>query len=277
MRFFKRLLNFYINSSVHVALAVFSLVWITLIEFDIAYDNNILYFVFYASITGYNFVKYFSLAKFHHRRLAIWLKWIQVLSFVCFCLTCYYAFQLHTQTLSWIAAFGLLTFFYAMPFLPKRSSFDTHQNLRSIGGIKVYIIALSWMGVTVFLPLINNTYAMDADVILVASQRFLFVLVLMLPFEIRDLQYDSLKLGTIPQKIGLKKTKLLGVSILVLMLVLEFFKDVTSVRQIVIFLIVLVITFVFLVFSEKHQKHYYSAFWVEGIPILWLVLLLLFI
>ena len=65
MRFLKQVLDFYINSSIHVSLAVLSLSWITLIEFDISYDINVLFFIFYASITGYNFVKYFGIAKHH--------------------------------------------------------------------------------------------------------------------------------------------------------------------------------------------------------------------
>lgn len=276
MKVFNNVFNFYINSSIHVALSVFSLAWITLIEFDVPYDKMVLYFVFYASITGYNFVKYFSIAKFHHRRLAIWLKWIQIMSAVCFCLMCYYVFQLHTKTLLWIAVFGFATFFYAMPVLPKKINLDGDQNLRNISGLKVYIIAFSWMGVTVFLPILNNNYAIDIDVILVALQRFLFVLVLMLPFEIRDLKYDSLELGTIPQKIGIKKTKILGILMLVLMLVLEFFKVQIGVSQIIVLLIIITATFLFLVFSKKEQGIYYSSFWVEGIPILWLVLLLFF-
>ena len=48
MRFIKQVFDFYINSSIHVALAVFSLAWITLLEFDLAYDESVLYFVFYA-------------------------------------------------------------------------------------------------------------------------------------------------------------------------------------------------------------------------------------
>lgn len=275
MKVMKKLLDFYLNSSIHVALAVYALARITLVEFSIPYDETILYFIFYASITGYNFVKYFGIAKFHHRRLAMWLKWIQVLSFVCFCLMCYYAYQLQVKTLFWIAAFGVVTFFYAMPFFPKSLYGDSQQNLRSIGGLKVYIIALSWTGVTVFLPLINNNFFINTDVVLLALQRFLFVMVLMLPFEIRDLQYDSLKLLTIPQKIGVKKTKILGVLMLLLMLVLEFFKNKMPLAQTIALLIVLAVTFVFLVFSEKNQPSYYSAFWVEGIPILWLILALL--
>ena len=76
------------NSSIHVALAVYAMTWITLLSFDLAYDENALYFVFYATITAYNFVKYFGLAKFHHRRLASWLKAIQVFSAIAFILMC---------------------------------------------------------------------------------------------------------------------------------------------------------------------------------------------
>jgi len=36
---------------------VFSLSWITLNAFDILYDEALLSFIFYATITGYNFVK----------------------------------------------------------------------------------------------------------------------------------------------------------------------------------------------------------------------------
>ena len=135
----KQLFNFYINSSIHVALSVFSLTWITLIENDLLYDENVLYFVFYATITGYNFVKYFGVAKFHHRSLANWLKAIQIFSFFCFVLMCYYAFQLEKNTLTCIAIFGIITFFYAIPFLPKRLFLDKQHNLRSIGGLKIYL------------------------------------------------------------------------------------------------------------------------------------------
>ncbi|WNH08110.1 hypothetical protein [Thalassobellus suaedae] len=221
MSVLKKLLNFYINSSIHVALSVYSLTWLTLIEFDISYDEHVLYFIFYATITGYNFVKYFGIAKFHHRSLTNWLKSIQLFSFFCFLLMCYYGLQLNKITLFYIAIFGIVTFLYAIPFLPKRLFLDSQHNLRSIGGLKIYLIGLVWSGVTVFLPLINNDYFINADVILTGVQRYIFIIVLMLPFEIRDLRYDSLKLSTVPQKIGVKQTKAIGV---ILLLVFFFFR-----------------------------------------------------
>jgi hypothetical protein len=275
MHVLKTIFNFYINSSIHVALAVYALSWMTLLQFDIPYDKNVLYFIFFASITGYNFVKYFGLAKFHHRSLAKWLKTIQVFSGICFLIMMYYAIKLETKTLICISVFGLATFLYAIPMLPQNIFLDQQKNLRSIGGLKIYIIAIVWTGVTVFLPLINNEYLITDDIIITALQRFLFVLVLMLPFEIRDLNYDSLKLATIPQKIGVKLTKTVGLFLLFIFLILDYFKDDISSNALMVTIGITLLTVMFIVFSKKNQNVYYSAFWVESIPMIWLLLLLM--
>lgn len=270
MVFLKKLFNFYLNSSTHVALSVYALTWITLLTLDLPYSESVLYFVFYASITGYNFVKYFGIAKFHHRQLANWLKLIQIVSFICFILMCYYAYQLTLNALVFIGCFALLTLLYAIPFHPKQ-----FYTLRSVSGLKVYVIALVWAGITVFVPLINADYNLNTDIFLLAFQRFLYVIVLMLPFEIRDLKFDNLKLSTIPQKIGIKKSKALGVLLLILFCLLEFLKNETAVNTIAITFLVSIITGIFVCFSKIKQQKYYSAFFVEGLPIIWLIVILI--
>ena len=59
MSFLKRLLDFYIKSSIHVGVAVFSLVYVT--AFSDYLSKNIAYpsCVFFGTIIGYNFLKYF--------------------------------------------------------------------------------------------------------------------------------------------------------------------------------------------------------------------------
>ncbi|MBU3821197.1 hypothetical protein KO566_03920 [Flavobacteriaceae bacterium XHP0103] len=274
MKLLKQLFDFYINSSIHVALSVFSLTWITLIEFKLPFDVALLWFVFFATITGYNFVKYFGVAKFHHRRLTSRLKAIQVFSFFSFLFLCYYALQLETKSLVFVALLGLVTFFYAIPFLPRHFFVDNQQNLRSISGLKVYLIALIWSGVTVFLPIVNDSVEIDSDIILTGIQRFVFIVVLMLPFEIRDLQYDNLKLGTIPQKIGITNTKIMGCVLLLCFVIMEFFKinPTTLFKEVTV--LIAIIALLFLVFSKKIQWKYYSSFLVEGLTILWLVILM---
>ena len=275
MQVLKRIFHFYLNSSIHVAFAASAMAWVTLIELNLSYDKYLLSFIFFATITGYNFVKYFGVAKFHHRSLAGWLKVIQVFSFVSFLAMCYFAFYLDINTLTLIGILGVVTFFYAVPvMIPKHYLFDSHKNLRQIGGLKVYVIALVWTFSTVFLPIVNNAVSIDTDIVIIGIQRFCFVLVIMLPFEIRDLNYDSLKLATIPQKIGIKKTKIIGVLLLVVVLVLEFVTDELSVNNKISTLIIGFITLLFLLFSNKNQSQYYSAFWVESLPMIWLGVLL---
>lgn len=276
MALLKQIFNFYIDSSIHVALAVFALSWVTLLEFGIPYDEAVLYFIFFASITGYNFVKYFGLARFHHRSLTNWLKLIQVFSLMCFIGMCYFALKLELISLVVILGFGVVTFLYAIPFLPNKILYDKHKNLRNVSGLKVYIIALVWAGVTVVLPLLNNHVPLDTNVVVSGFQRFVFVTVLMFPFEIRDLNYDSLKLATIPQQIGIKNTKMVGVLLLMLFFLLEFLKPQLNVEHTVSLLITMFVTLMFLIFANRNQGRYYSSFWVEGIPLVWLLLLLVF-
>lgn len=272
MKALKRVFDFYINGSIHVALAVVSMTWITYLKFSLPVDFNLLLFVFFASITGYNFVKFFGIAKFHYRSLATWLQVIQVFSLICFLLLLYFASKLPLKILVYIAIFGCVTFLYAVPFLPKDLFRDKQQNLRSIGGLKIYVIATVWAGVTLILPLINYDHQIDMDVWLTAFQRFILIIALMLPFEIRDLQYDSLKLSTIPQKIGIRNTKIIGIVLMVIFFLIEFLKDTLRSNEILISLIIMVLVMLLLIFSKKDQAMYYSSFWVESVPMIWLLL-----
>lgn len=275
MKVLKQLFDFYLNSSIHVALAVCCLTYITIINFNLPKDNNLLFFIFFATITGYNFVKYFGMAKFHHRRLSTGLKLIQVFSLFCFIVLAYFLFQLKERTIIYLGGLGVITFFYAIPFLPKRIFALGSKNLRAIAGLKIYIIAFVWAVTIVIIPLINADHNIDHDQFLLAIQIFLYVLVAVLPFEIRDIQYDSLKLVTIPQRIGIKRTKVIGALLLIPFCLIEFLKDDIGYQNILITAIIAVITLFFLLMSKVTQSQYYTSFFVEGIPMIWLILILL--
>lgn len=276
MRILKNVFDFYLNSSIHVALTAFSLGWLTLIEYQVPFDAALLYFIFFATIVGYNFVKFFGLAKFHHRSLSKGLKIIQIVSVCCTLLMVYYALQLETETMMYLGVFAGITFLYAIPFLPKKVFMDKQKNLRNISGVKVYVIALVWAGVTVVIPLVNADQLLNTTVIWASLQRFVLILALMLPFEIRDMQFDSIKLATIPQKIGIRNTKIIGVLLACIFFGLEFFMPEKSTNNLLIQFLIAVLVICSVVFAKKNQSKYYSGFWVEGVPILWLVLTLLF-
>ncbi|HER39826.1 MAG TPA: hypothetical protein ENO10_01225, partial [Salinimicrobium catena] len=254
MKKVKTFFEFYINSSIHVALAVVSLCVVTFLEYEIPIDLNLLGFVFFGAVTGYNFVKYAPIAKLHHRSLAKRLKFIQFFSFCCFVLLLWFTFQVDLEIVIWAAFFGLLTLFYAMPVFSKR------RNLRSISGVKVFIISLVWAGVTVILPVLSGKVEMDQNVPVDFLQRFLFVLVLILPFEIRDLKYDLEQLGTIPQKVGVTYTKILGLVLLAVILLLEFLKAPFSGNSFGALLVTAMVTGVLVWMARERQSKYFASF-----------------
>lgn len=262
MNLSSRIFSFYINSSIHVALSVVALTYITVLEYDLPVNWELLAFVFLGALTGYNFVKYSKIAGLHHRDLAQSLKTIQIFSAICLLFFIYFAFKLPFNVLLLAACFGLPTFFYAIPFV-------RHKNLRSLGGVKVFIVALVWAGVTVIVPVVNSGNPVSADVLLTFFQRMLIVIVLMFPFEIRDVPYDALNLKTLPQQIGVSNTKFLGEGILLLCLVLEFFKETAQLAYVMSILVFSLLLGGVLIASKTQQKQYFSSFWVESLPIVW--------
>ena len=269
MSFLKLLLNFYINSSIHVALAVYSLVRVTEIYFDLPYNENLNYFIFFATITAYNFIKYAGVAKIYHMSLTKSMRLIQIFSFICFCLLCYYAWLLPFETLVFFLPFGLLTGLYIIPFLG-----GFQKNLRKISYLKIFVVAGVWAGVTAVIPLIAVENEIDSNLVLIFAQRMLFALALILPFEIRDMQLDFEDVKTLPQKIGVEQTKKVGLALLLFALTIEFLITDSSMNR-NIFLAVCFVLLLFLMRSKKTQSKYYSAFWVESLPILWWLSLLI--
>ena len=264
MNALKRIFEFYINSSIHVALAVVSLVAITVLEFNLQLPNAYWYFVFFGTVTGYNFVKYAPIAGLHHRSLAKSLKIIQVFSFICFGALLYFSYPLSVETLIVTGFFGALTVLYAIPFAKKKS-------LRTIKGLKIFVVAIVWAGFTVLVPILASNTSLTGDVFITFLQRFFLVIVFTIPFEIRDLPYDDSILGTLPQKLGVLGTNTLVAVLATIAFIVEGFKkDISLLHAISLLFICLQAAFA-VFFAKKEQSKYYASFWVEALPILWLV------
>ncbi len=268
MNVFNKIIDFYINASIHVAFAVYAFLRITELYLEIPYQKNLNYFIFFGTITGYNFVKFAGVAKLHHRSLTRNLKIIQIFSFFCFLAMCFYAFSLPINTLLLATPFTFLTILYAVPFL---SGFE--KNLRNIWYLKIIIVALVWAAFSVIIPVFEATKSFSYEAILLFIQRFFILIVLILPFEIRDLQFDAISLQTIPRKIGIPKTKRLGLILMLFSLLISYALSVNFETKNA-FMIFFFLVIVMLMRAKVNQSKYYSAFWVESLPIIWWLLLL---
>lgn len=266
MKFLTQLFHFYLNSSIHVALSTLAFTVLTMLNFELKLDGMLLALIFTATITGYNFVKYAEIAGLHHRSLTKNLRQLQVFSLVVFIIMIALLFSISVFELLVLSSITLLTIFYAIPFLPQV------KNLRQVKSLKVFVIALVWTLTTVVLPLINTDITI-LKILLYSLSRLIWVLLLLIPFEIRDIPYDDLNLKTIPQLFGIKTTKYIGVILVLINYLFSIYFDLSpSLISLSLFSLSLL---VFIIFSKEKQSYLYAAFWVESLPIFWLILVLL--
>lgn len=263
----RNIFNFYISSSLHVAIAVVCLSAVSLLNFGINLRLSPLVFVFLGTITSYNFVKYAGVAKFQHTSLPKNLRAIQIFSFLAFLGLIISIFYQPLEILVVATVAGGLTLLYALPV------FSEHRNLRAIPGLKIYIIGLVVSIVTVILPLVLYENLLQLDIIIETIQRFFIVIALVLPFEIRDLKFDRAQLVTIPQKMGISGAKKIGYLLVLIVVFFEFLKQ--EIRPINVYSLVVtgIATILFLKGSTIKKGEYYASFWVEAIPVLWFLLL----
>ena len=180
----------------------------------------------------------------------------------------YYVFQLNYKTLIAASVLVILAFLYVVPAISRE------RNFRSLKGAKIYIVGITWSVSTVVLPLLNNEVAISTDAYLELLQRFVFIIVLMIPFEIRDLKTDEDWLRTLPQVLGVKGVKILGIILIVAFCGLSYLmKDMSSKSHLIEIIISFLLLFAVL-FSKKEQASYYSSFFVESISIVWWSLLI---
>jgi len=264
----KNIFDFYLDASIHVSVATSSLVLLTYYFAGIAIDWNVFSMVFFGTVFSYNFIKYFSVylnkSKYSVKdKTVIWLTVVAgIIGTINFLL-------LDWETQCIAILFGLLSIFYAVPI-------GKLKNLRNISGIKIYIVALCWAGVTLLLPLQEAGIDLTIDVVLKFFQRFILTLVLILIFEINDLKYDDIRLKTVPQTIGVSKTKFLIYTLLIPFFVLELLKVKHYPNQWIIDLILILTIALLTYFANAHRSKYYTLFWTESIPVLWYLLILLF-
>jgi len=78
--------------------------------------------------------------------------------------------------------------------------------IRNIPFLKIFLISFTWSYVTLLLPALY--YDIQLDYFLLSSffERFLFVLAIAIPFDIRD--YNSDKIRTFPNTIGIINSKI---------------------------------------------------------------------
>ncbi len=270
MDLLKRWFAFYVFGNIHVAVAAYSLTKITFLQFGI-HNQVLANFVFFSTILSYNLIRLFQMDRINSM-MAIWFrankKALVILNATALIGCVYYALDFKLKEILVLIPFLGATLFYVFPFKKRITG------LRNVPGLKLFLITATWAGVTMIFPLFVAGVHQTEIVYLHVLQRLLFVFAITIPFDIRDAQLDLEELATLPQILGVNVSKLIAIAALILYLVLDVHFNSSNSNYFWIDFFIMALSIIMIGFSGMKRQRYYTAFWIEALPIVWYLLYL---
>tara|TARA_B100001248_G_scaffold51511_1_gene33493 strand:+ start:20 stop:808 length:789 start_codon:yes stop_codon:yes gene_type:complete len=254
----KKLIDFIVFGNIWISLGAVGVSIFTFILCDINIDIYYLNLVFFATLFSYN-LQNLSQRIIHNERSKqmVWIQSNYSALKVIILVSLFSAAVFAYSSLSWIAVSLSLPFLFLVIFY--RFSLFKQIKLRTIPGIKIFIIAMCWSWTCSLLPQLLFTNQINWLVVLFV---LIYVFVITIPFDIRDMSFDE-QIHTIPQMIGLKKSFILLMTILLILLSYFIFR-----QHYKLALFLLITLLILLPSIKKNNNEYYYLLLIDGLLIL---------
>ena len=271
-----RIVLFCVNTNIFVSISTFSLYKVS--ELLLGFQNHEMgLFVFFSTLFAYNYMRVplLSYTK-HSSNRVIWLqnnkKFIYFLLFISGFCTIWLAVILGLKFLKLLILPVLISLIY--PLLIRIN--NKEYGLRKIPFVKIFLISFTWSYVTLLLPSLYYDFHVDYFLISSFFQRFLFVIVISIPFDIRDLYYDHIK--TIPNTVGVYRSKLFAwfcLFLIDMLLIINIINHNITVPVFIGFFLFFELCSVVIYFTNNDQSSFFYSILVEGLSIVMYLFLLI--
>lgn len=219
-KFILPVVNFYLYSSLHIAICAAILTWFTQSALGIDIHWEYVFFVFCSTLflyavhriigiwksPQYNVIGRFAIiSKYkHHLILYSILSGLGAL---------YYFMQLGRSIQIELIIPCLLSIAYSLPIFGKR------RRLRDFHYVKIFTIAICWAWITAIIPTMESLSISHS--ILIGCSRALFIFAITIPFDIRDHKIDT-EVKTLASDINYNTLKTLAVACLCMSVLLNY-------------------------------------------------------
>jgi len=257
---FKRVFHFLIDSNLYIALCAALFYWTGLMLFQNSIvEPELVRFatVFLSALLIYNITNPVSGWSTTQKRISGGL--ISLLLLIV-------AFFLSYREVLFLGHLGVLAFFYN-PGPVKIGK------LREIPYLKIIFIAYIWASLISTYPAINSSESLFSSfAIRMLIGHFFFIVGITLPFDIRDFSPDLNKnVKTIPGKIGIRNTKIIAL----ISLCFYFLIVSTALTNVFPVLLIMIISLFLVLFSEPSNSRWYFTGAIDGLFILYFLLIYL--
>lgn len=173
--------------------------------------------------------------------------------------------QMPLRILAGLVAPCLLALFYVLPVWKG-------YRLRDLHYIKIFLIAITWSWITVFLVALELGMTWSIPMYVMLLERALFVFAITIPFDIRDLEIDAFnKVKTLPAALGIRQSqRLAGLSLLLLLLLaaLNYYWDVYSLQDFIALVLSACLSGVLIFLSDRARHDYFFTGLLDGMMVL---------
>lgn len=278
MKFLKQFSDFILFGNIYVAFGAVCLTQSTLIQ--IASTNHLVDYsllVFFSTLFVYNLQRIFYKSQKDVSLHSIRRKWI-------------FKNQVSIKLLAFSGLLGvIITFFYnnikvafyLSPLLIlSLAYFLPWIKLRKSPWFKLLTLVLVWTIVTSVVPiLLGSSEVITKYHLLHIAVRFVFMMAICIPFDIRDLLVDAAdNVSTIPHLMGENKTRWFATSwmlVYIFLIILEFSSGMVNSNIFYALLFSALINAVIVFMSNSKRSEYFYVAGIDGTMILQGVLLLL--
>ena len=275
----KKFSEFLLFGSFFIAACAVAFCMETNIMLDLPFNSFSFYcFIFGATIVQYNLHYLVKTNAVEGSERLAWSLRNKRMHFILLILGCaliiYSLFSFHLQHFFILLFLGAISFLYSFPFLP----FTKKKRIKDYGFLKIVTLSLLWTLVTVWLPV--STWHYDPVLYwFIFAKRFVFMFVLCLLFDIRDIEIDrSETIKTLAVILGKQKSYLLSYLLLlcfVLLSVGQYFY-LPQPGFLIAMLISSLATFIIIGITKKSNSDYIFLVGIDGMMLLQSILIYLF-
>ena len=259
--------RFFLSHSIFISICAAALCCQTFLLLQIPCDNYLLGLIFFSTLCSYNF--YWLISKYYFNReftLSFFLRrnWSNLSLFLIAAAGLLYCMNFLPGIFPYISIAATLTLIYSVPLWPlKALDFS-----RKAGFLKTLLLAFTWTYVTVIIPCHQSLSISHEKTLLLFSTRFLFMLMLCIIFDSRDIKVDKINsLRSLATDVSRSTLKIIMAVVFSLYiacgLFLRYYFNGTG--QVTAFIVTGILTLFVYRMSLKRQGYFFYYFVVDGL------------
>ena len=260
-------LQFILSHSIFISFCAFALCCQSFQLLHIPINFFICWLIFFSTLSSYNF--YWLISKYHFsddKNPGYFLQkhFSNVFFFLIAALGLLYNLYLLQQLLPSVIIAVLLTLLYSIPLWPVKQLEFT----RKAGFLKTGLLAFTWAYVTVIIPAQQGILISSLSVGLLFAARFLFMLMLCIIFDSRDINVDKIhSLRSLATDVSRQTLAVIMTIAFIFYLangfLLRYYFDDTA--QVIAFFITGIVVLLVYRLSLKKQNYFFYYFLVDGL------------